>query len=90
LFREKYVWSFPVRAVTIRGIDLVSEVVAGVQLDLIGSVARMDRYDRIGNVLSSVRDRFGRGSLSYGVLLEDNKVPKGRTLDLLLPSGMVR
>lgn len=90
LFSEKYAWAYPVRAVTIRGIDLTSEVVSGVQLDLVGSVARMDRFDRIGGVLSSVRDRYGRGSLSYGTLLDDNRVPKGRTLDLLLPSGMVR
>lgn len=90
LFRERYVSSFAVRAVTIRGIDLVGESIDGVQLDLIGVADRRERSDRIGGVLSKVRDRYGRGSLSYGVLLSDNRVPKGRTLDLTLPSGMVR
>lgn len=90
LLKEKYAWAYPVRAVTVRGIDLVDSWVPGVQLDLTGEVERMDRYDKIGEVLSSVRDRFGRGSLSYGVLLEDNKVPRGRTLDLLMPGGIIR
>ncbi|MDD2371932.1 MAG: DNA polymerase IV [Firmicutes bacterium] len=90
LFRAKYAWAFPVRAITIRGIDLVSEVVSGVQLDLIGVVDNMDRFNRIGGVLSDVRDRFGRGSLSYGVLLSDNKVPEGRRLDTVMPSGIIR
>ncbi len=90
LFRERYVSSFAVRSVTIRGIDLVGEVVGGVQLDLIGLSDKRDRSDRIGGVLSKVRDRYGSGSLSYGVLLSDNKVPKGRCLDLILPTGLVR
>ncbi len=90
LFKDKYTWAYPVRAITIRGIDLVSDVFAGVQLDIIGVVDKMDKSDRIGEVLSEIRDRFGRGSLSYGVLLSDNKVPDSRRLDILMPSGIVK
>lgn len=89
LFLQRYPWHFPVRAATIRAIRL-SPRSDLLQTDLLGEHRRKDRQEKLARTIASLRDRYGRGSLTYAALLEDLKIPKGRTLELLMPGTMLR
>lgn len=89
LFKDKYNWENKVRLVSIRAINLKrAEEVS--QLDLLGEFRVKDRSDAIANTLIDLRNRYGRDSLTYGVLLNELKIPKKRNLESVLPKPMLR
>ena len=89
IFQEKYNWDFQVRLVSIRAINL--EPVAGSeQLDLLGDFKVKDNQEAIASTLVKVRQRYGKGFLTYGVLLGEHKIPEQRNMVSVLPGAMLR
>lgn len=74
LFTEKYKWTNHVRAVTIRGIDLVPKKEAE-QLSLFVDTEKRDRRVRLEDAIEDIRRRFGKHALSYACLMGDLKMP---------------
>ena len=74
LFTEKYKWTDHVRAVTIRGIDLVPKKEAE-QLSLFVDTEKRDRRVRLEDAIEDIRRRFGKHALSYACLMGDLKMP---------------
>ncbi len=74
LFTEKYKWTNHVRAVTIRGIDLVPKKEAE-QLSLFIDTEKRDRRVRLEDAIEDIRRRFGKHALSYACLMGDLKMP---------------
>lgn len=89
LFQERYHWTFPVRAATIRAISL-QPASDSLQTDLLGEYKRKEKQEKIARTIVSLRKRYGRGSLTYAALLGDLKIPKGRNLDVVMPGPMQR
>ena len=80
LFMERYRWDKPIRAVTIRGIDLVSQKEAE-QLSMFVDHQKRDRRIRLEDAVEDIRKRFGKRAISYAVLMGDLKIPDdGRRL----------
>ena len=80
LFMERYRWDKPIRAVTIRGIDLVSQKEAE-QLSMFVDHQKRDRRIRLEDAVEDIRKRFGKRAISYAVLMGDLKIPDdGRQL----------
>lgn len=80
LFMERYRWGKPIRAVTIRGIDLVSQKEAE-QLSMFVDHQKRDRRIRLEDAVEDIRKRFGKRAISYAVLMDDLKIPDdGRRL----------
>lgn len=84
LFKEKYLWGNPVRMVTVRAVRLADEVQAS-QLSFFDR--ENEKEEKIETVMESLRERFGRKTVTYASLLGDLKMPKGNGADIILPNG---
>lgn len=74
LFQERYNWSQPVRAVCIRASDLVPKSDEE-QLSIFIDHEKLDRRERLEDTIEELRDRFGKGAVTYAVLLGNLKMP---------------
>ena len=71
LFRERYDWSRPVRAVTITAINLCDESFPA-QLDFGGGFQRHERAEIIERAADGVRARFGKSAITPASLLRQS------------------
>lgn len=74
LLMERYRWDKPIRAVTIRGIDLVSQKDAE-QLSMFVDHQKRDRRILLEDAVEDIRRRFGKRAISYAILMGDLKIP---------------
>ncbi len=74
LFQERYRWSSKVRAVTVRAIDLVPHTDPD-QLSIFVDTAKLERRERLEDMVEEIRSRFGKHAITYGILLGDLKMP---------------
>lgn len=74
LFSANYRWTTPVRAVTVRAINL-RPWDEPEQIDLFTDTARIDRLDRLDACVDEIRRRFGKRSVYSAALMGDLKMP---------------
>ncbi len=89
LFRMRYTWMKPVRALTIRGINLIS-VNQPVQLDLFQDAERRERRRRLDNAVDDLRSRFGYKAICAGSLMGDNDLAQDKCETVIMPGVMYR
>ncbi len=87
LFRERYRWAQKVRAVCIRAIDLVPKS-GEEQLSLFIDQEKRDRRERLEDTVEELRGRFGKGAVTYAVLLGDLKMPTDGREKVRMPGLM--
>lgn len=89
LFKENYHWTFPVREITVRAIDLRPKDEPE-QIDLFTDMHRLDRLDRLDNCVEEIRCRYGKKAVYPASLMGDLKMPNdGRDL-VRMPGLMAR
>ena len=88
LFRRSYRWELPIRSVTVRAIYLVGEDFP-FQLDLFTDIQTLDKQERLDEAIESIRARFGKDAIKNAVLFQNIKLPEAKTVDLIMPSGMI-
>lgn len=88
LFQRSYRWEYPVRAVTVRAINLCEEN-CPLQIDLFTDMAVLDRQERLDAAIEEIRYRFGKNAIRNGVLFQKSKLPVERSVELIMPSGMI-
>lgn len=88
LFQSNYRWDYPIRAVTVRAIYLYEED-CPVQIDLFTDMAALDRRERLDTAIEVIRSRFGKDAIRNCVLLQNDKLPAERSVDLIMPSGLI-
>lgn len=86
LFLEKYSWESPIRALTIRAINLIGEK-NGSQLSFYEDYSKLIKREKVDDAFFKVRERFGDYSISYAGLMGDIKIPKERNEIVTLPGG---
>ena len=74
LFRSRYDWSKKVRALTVRAIDLVPQGTPR-QTSLFWDCSRQERRESLQSTIEDLRNRFGKDSISYALLMGDLKMP---------------
>ena len=89
LFDDNYDWSLPVRALTVRAIDLLGENEAE-QLDLFAELEKQERSERLCGCVEDIRRRFGKGALYSASLMGDVNMPTYRDHELVLPGALAR
>jgi len=89
LFRQRYDWREPVRAVTVRAIDL-SPQEDPQQLDFFTDAQRLDRLDRLETAVEDIRRRFGKHAVTAAALLGDLKMPGRGVHEVVMPGLMYR
>ena len=87
LFQERYRWSNNVRAVTVRAIDLVPQNDPN-QLSIFVDATKMAQRERLEDAIESLRDRFGKCAVTYGILLGDLKMPNDGRHTVKMPGLM--
>lgn len=87
LFRQHYGWEKPVRALTIRGIQLVSERLP-VQLDLFSNAAQRERRKALDDCVDDIRRRFGTRAICAASLMGDLKMAQDRCETVMMPGMM--
>jgi len=89
LFRSQYTWRGPVRAVTVRAIDLVPYA-ASEQLSMFCDNDKILRREQLEDAIESIRARFGKSSVTYATLLGDLKMPDDGRDKVKMPGMMYR
>lgn len=87
LFQERYRWSSKVRAVTVRAIDLVPHSDPD-QLSIFVDAAKLERRERLEDMVEEIRSRFGKHAITYGILLGDIKMPDDGRHSVKMPGLM--
>lgn len=86
LFLEKYSWESPIRALTIRAINLIGEK-NGSQLSFYEDYSKLIKREKVDDAFFKIRERFGDYSISYAGLMGDIKMPMERNEIVTLPGG---
>jgi len=87
LFRNNYSWRIPVRAITIRGINLVSQSQCE-QLSLFFDHTKHDKRMLLQNAVEDIRRRFGKRSIYNAILMGELKMPNDNR-DLVRMPGLM-
>ena len=89
LFRRKYPWPRPVRALTIRAIRLMP-LPDAIQTDLFGDVSRHERMQCLDDCVDSLRSRYGDGALMPASLMGDLKMAQDHCDLVAMPGSLLR
>lgn len=84
LFRDKYKWDFPVRAVGIRAIKLRQEG-GGSQMDVFSDYKKIIKDEKCDSAIYKIRKKYGKKSISFASLSRDIKLPEELNEIITLP-----
>ncbi|KWZ76670.1 DNA polymerase IV [Anaerococcus tetradius] len=84
LFKEKYKWDFPVRAVGIRAIKLRKEG-GGSQIDVFCDYKKQEKEENCDKAIYKIRKKYGREAISFLGFTRDIKLPKEMNEIITLP-----
>ena len=87
LFQERFRWKVPVRAITVRAINLVPQKKPE-QLSLFIDNEKRIRREQLEDAVEDVRRRYGKGAITYACLLGDLKMPDDGRDIVKMPSVM--
>ena len=87
LFRTRYTWLKPVRALTIRGINPISES-APVQLDIFNDYVPRGKQKDLDDAIDDIRRRFGNHAIFNACLMGDLHMANDRCETVPMPSPM--
>ena len=87
LFRARYNWLKPVRALTVRGINLVPEK-RPVQLDMFDDVEKRERRKALDDAIDEIRRRFGYRAICPASLLGDLRMAQDKCETVTMPGLM--
>ena len=87
LFHERYSWNTPVRAVTVRAINLVPQMLPE-QISFFSDPVKRDKLDRLETAIEDIRRRYGKRSIINATLLGDLKMPGDGRCEVIMPGLM--
>ena len=87
LFRQRYEWQKPVRALTIRGIRLIPAETP-CQLDLFQDFRRHEKRQQLDDAVDEIRRRFGTDAIRAASLMNDLKMAQDRCEIVTMPGMM--
>jgi DNA polymerase-4 len=87
LFKSRYNWLKPVRALTVRGINLISED-QPVQLDVFNNYTRREKTGRIDTAVDEIRRRFGYNAIQAASLMGNLLMAQDKCETVIMPNVM--
>lgn len=88
LFERSYNWNLPIRAVTVRAINLVP-VGFPEQIQFFSDPVRVEKKEKLETAIEEIRARFGKSSILPATLFQNLKMPTDREVELAMPHGMI-
>lgn len=89
IFRDNYHWIMPVRAVTVRAINLRPKNEPE-QIDLFTDMRQLEQLDRLDDCIEDIRRRFGKRAVFQACLLGELKMPFDNREKVVMPGVMGR
>ena len=89
IFQSNYRWSTPVRAVTVRAINLVPQGVPE-QIDLFTDMRRVEKAEKLDDCIEEIRRWFGKRAVFQACLMGDLKMPIDNRHLVQMPGVMGR
>ena len=89
IFQANYRWSTPVRAVTVRAINLIPQGMPE-QIDLFTDMRRVEKAEKLDDCIEEIRRRFGEKAVFQACLLGDLKIPMDNRHMVQMPGVMGR
>jgi DNA polymerase-4 len=89
IFLKRYGWHLPVRAVGIRGIDLISDK-SPIQVDMLADFKGYLRDENLDLALYKIRKKHGKNSVTFASLNQDIHFDQNRTEVVTLPNQLIR
>lgn len=87
LFHKRYTWSVPVRAVTIRAINLIPQD-RPMQASLYFDLDKIIRREKLDDAVEEIRRRFGKKAIYPAACMGDLKIPDSGVHEVTMPSIM--
>lgn len=85
VFKKRYRWAFPVRAVGVRAIHLRNEG-GGSQMDIFLKYEKLKKTEDVDTALYKIRKKYGKDSVTFAALTRDIGLPSQMTEIVTLPS----
>ncbi|MDU3688227.1 MAG: DNA polymerase IV [Anaerococcus hydrogenalis] len=89
LFKKKYKWNFPIRALGLRVINLVDDKIP-TQTDIFSDYKEIMKKENLDKAIYNIRKKYNKNILTFASLKNNKKFPKDRTEIVTLPNGMIR
>lgn len=86
LFRRRYDWRNPIRAVTVQVINLIEQD-APFQPSLFWDMAVLDKLERLELCVEGIRARYGRNAIRNAILCKDLPLPSDHA-PVVMPAGV--
>ena len=80
-------WPTPVRMLCVRAINLVPKEEAE-QLSMFTDVTALERKEKLQDAIEDVRERYGKGALTYAVLMGNLHMPDDGREKVRMPNIM--
>lgn len=87
IFVKNYSWSVPVRAVTVRAINLLPQATP-MQTSLFYDTEKIMRRERLEAAIEDIRRRFGKRAIYSAACMGDLKMPGQGVHEVIMPSIM--
>lgn len=87
LLSDNYNWRYKIRALTVTAIYLESSQ-APTQSDMFYDYEKEEKQRRLGSVIDSIKDTYGKKAILPATVLDERKMPKGKQEDTVLPGMM--
>lgn len=89
LFKKKYKWNFPIRALGLRAINLVDSKIP-TQTDIFSDYKKILKKENLDKAIYDIRKKYNKDILTFASLKNNKKYPKDKTDIVTLPNGMIR
>lgn len=89
LFKGKYKWSYPIRALGVRAINLIDEK-SPAQTDVFSDYKRIIKKERIDKAIYDIRKKYDKSAVTFASLKNCKKFPKDKTEIVTLPNSRIR
>jgi len=87
IFARNYSWSVPVRAITVRAINLLPQGMP-MQTSLFFDTEKILRRERLETAIEDIRRRFGKRAIYSAACMGDLKMPGHGVHEIIMPSIM--
>ena len=86
LFNMKYGWSYPLRSLTVRAIDLVPAA-NPLQISLFNDYTKIEKNEKLEKAIEGIKDRYGEHAVVPAITM-NSKVPRNCPTELMQMPAM--
>ena len=87
LIEDNYKWKNPIRSLTVTAIQL-ENVDTPTQLGMFYDNAAHEKRERLNRAIDGIRNSYGKLAIVPAIILDEAKMPQGKSCDIIMPGYM--